>query len=803
MFLHINELGWKMPCIQALCACCFQRKGSCGTQAKTGQSMIVPSSPPFPAKNLMHYALDFRTFLYSHYFYTGLRIASGIIFAIMFTINMADIVTTMTVFLGALCTSIMDLPSPLRHKFNEMLAGLLLCTFVMLIISLSAPIAILVTILMVSVCFFASMMLVYGKKTMPMQFTALLVMTLAMSHALPAKEALIHTGLFFGGGFAYLLYSMVISYFLQRRFKQQILSESLFELASYLRIKSGFYDINCDLAGQFNLLVRQQILLADKQQAARDLILRDIQPKHDGRLIQIHLAMLDLYEQVLSTHADYELLRDHFGDTDVMMFLRNVARKTATDLEGIAYAITRNKCSTASVSYKAELRAIEFELLQLQQDVWGRHIPNSAITVLHATYNKIRDMIDLINRLHLSTQASLDAPSSFSKENVTPFLTQQKYKLDLLRSHMHWKSPFFRFSVRVALAVLTGLWIGSHLPYMSYPHWIVLTIIIILKPNFSSTKQRLNDRLTGTVIGCAIAMIALRFIPSEIGLLGVLFLASIAAPAFATLKYRYTAIAASVQILILMNMLTPDDGSHLMVGERLIDTIIGISLAAAFSYVLPSWEYHGVSELVKNVLQSNQRYMNAGRELFSDKTSDDFLYRICRKDFMNNLAALIDALVRMTDEPSNKQRATKELNLFVIQNYLVTAHVAALRIILKRYSSTMPRNDVRILVAHTFTMADKKLREALQILLAHTAQPSSTNAAPNDTDISAPEFVLESETPEMTNWSGWHTLQRRADRLTKDLMEIIKQTEAISQALAYQPDITDPIKKPPTQSDRR
>lgn len=735
----------------------------------------------------MHYALDFRTFLYSHYFYTGLRIASGVIFSIMFVINLVDMSVTMTVFLGALCTSMMDLPSPLRHKFNEMLAGLLLCTLVMLLISLTAPVFILVAICMVGVCFFASMMLVYGKKTMPLQFTALLVMTLALSHQLPAIEALIHTAFFFGGGLAYLLYSLTISAFLRHRFKQQVLAESLFELARYLNIKSGFYDLKYALTEQFNALVRQQILLADKQQAARDLILRDIQPRYDGRLIQIHLAMLDLYEQVLSTHADYELLRNHFGDTDVMMFLRDLARKTATDLEGIAYAITRNRFSSSTVNYKSELRAIEFEFMQLQQENWGRHIPNNAIAVLHATFNKMRDMIELINRLHLSTQASPDSPSSLSKDNVTPFLTQQKYKFDLLRAHLHWKSPLFRFSIRVALAVLTGLWVGSNLPYMSYPHWIVLTIIIILKPNFSSTKQRLNDRLTGTVIGCAISMLALRFIPDQIGLLAILFIASIAAPAFASLKYLYTAIAASVQILILMALLTPNDGSHMLVGERLIDTIIGISLAAAFSYFLPTWEYHGVPELVKNVLESNQRYIKASKELFYDKTTDDFLYRICRKDFMNSLAALIDALIRMMDEPVDKQRAIKELNLFVIQNYLVAAHVATLRIILKRYSNTMPRHDVRMLVAHTFVMANRKLLEARQILRTNTMAPSEIiDATQDDAHVPAPEFVLESETPEFTNWSGWHTLQRRADLLTNDLVEIIKQTEAISRVLGQQ-----------------
>jgi hypothetical protein len=76
-----------------------------------------------PLSGAMHYALAPRTFLFSHYFYTGLRIATGIVGLTYLTYAFADLPTAMAVAIGALCTSLMDLPSPLRHKFNEMLAA--------------------------------------------------------------------------------------------------------------------------------------------------------------------------------------------------------------------------------------------------------------------------------------------------------------------------------------------------------------------------------------------------------------------------------------------------------------------------------------------------------------------------------------------------------------------------------------------------------------------------------------------------------------------------------------------------------
>ncbi|MGC7960484.1 FUSC family membrane protein, partial [Salmonella enterica] len=89
---------------------------------------------------------------------------------------------------------------------------------------------------------------VYGKKTMPLQFAALMVMTLSMENQVPIADAFLHAGLFLGGGLGYLAYSMVVSWFLRRRIKQQVLAEALFELARYLRIKADFYDVKHDLA---------------------------------------------------------------------------------------------------------------------------------------------------------------------------------------------------------------------------------------------------------------------------------------------------------------------------------------------------------------------------------------------------------------------------------------------------------------------------------------------------------------------------------------------------------------------------
>lgn len=627
----------------------------------------------------MEYAHDPRTFLFSHYIYRGLRSATGVIGATLLAMQVMDLPSAMVVSMGALCTSLMDLPSPLNHKFNEMLASVLLCTAVTAVVALATPFPRVLPWVLVLVTFLAGMMTVYGNKTMPLQFSALFVMTLTVNEDFVLQKAFVHAGLFGAGAVAYMAYAMAVSWVMERRTRQQILAESLYEMSHYLEIKAGFYDAGTDYEEQFNQLVRQQIVVAERQQAARDLVLRGNRTKRDGLLVRVHLRMLDLYEYILSTNTDYPLLRQTFGGTPALDAIRRLVRGLGKDLEEIAYDVTRGKPSYSAHDYGPDLRAVTTEIEQLRH----HHVSAAAMTAVAETVEMIRGAITLVGQLHEASRTPVEPAKVMPGSDMTPFLTRQKYELGVILDNLRWRSPAFRYSLRITMAVAVGLWLGDRLPYASHSYWILLTIVVILKPNYSLTKQRYNDRLIGTLIGCLISVVVLRVVTEPLALLAVLYVALVASSAFSTIKYRYTAIAACVQVLIQINLLMP--GSQTVVGERLIDTVIGGVIASIFSFVLPSWEYRAIPKLVENVLQANRRYIAATRDLLLRRAQDDFAYRVQRKQFMDNLSALIASFQRMLDEPRSRHRAVDNLSRFINQNYLVAAHVAAARIQVRQH----------------------------------------------------------------------------------------------------------------------
>lgn len=717
----------------------------------------------------MHYALNLRTFIYSHYFYLGLRVAFGLVGLTFLVLAVSDSATAMTVGIGALCTTLMDMPSPLRHKFNEMMASVLLCSAVTLLISLCSPVHWLLLTVLVIISFLASMMVVYGKKSMPLQLAALFIMTMSMEHDMTPLQSFKHAALFMSGGLAYLAYSMTIAWFLRHRIKQQVLAEALFELAAYIDIKADFYDTRYNLTEQFNKLVRHQSVLADRQQASRDLILRSHKNSKDAIVVQVHVCMLDLYELILSTHTDYAHLRSHLADSDVLVSLHDLAYKAARDIESVAYAVTRKRASYAAISYDTEWQAIEAEIAHLQQRVAAGEPVQEALAALRAQRNKIRAILKMIGELHLASQKIYADTPFWNGADMAPFLSQQRYEWKMLFSNMRLESPVFRFALRVAMAISTGLIIGHHLPYVAHSYWIVLTIVIILRPTFSMTKQRRGDRIIGTLIGCLLTALVINYIHSEVAILAILFVAIVATPTFIYLRYRYTAVAVSMMILLQMHLVSPS-GTNL-ISERLIDTFIGAAVATVFSFVLASWEYQSLQRLIRQVLGVNLAYMNASFDLLQGKGSDDFAYRIERKRLMDSLSLLSSALVRMLDEPARKQRAVEDINLFIVQNYLLVAHVAALRSILGRHIKDFPTAAVNTLLEHSH----RQIRDTLSLALEHqdTAEP-----APR------PDLALPPVPADIAAWSGWPLVQRRIRLLQADADKIVIHSEAIVHIVA-------------------
>jgi uncharacterized membrane protein YccC len=204
---------------------------------------------------------------------------------------------------------------------------------------------------------------------------------------------------------------------------------------------------------------------------------------------------------------------------------------------------------------------------------------------------------------------------------------------------------------------------------------VLLTIIVILKPGFSLSKQRNYQRLIGTIAGGIAGIAILLFIPDEDVQFILLVILMIGTYSFLRLNYVVSVIFMTPYVLILFKFL----GVGLVVKERIIDTVIGSSIAFIASYVIfPSWEFEQIQQNLREVINANVNYLAKIADSILGREVSTIEYKLARKDVYVKSANLSAAFERMTSEPKSKQRKIKEVHKFVVLNHILSSYIATI-----------------------------------------------------------------------------------------------------------------------------
>ena len=240
------------------------------------------------------------------------------------------------------------------------------------------------------------------------------------------------------------------------------------------------------------------------------------------------------------------------------------------------------------------------------------------------------------------------------------------------KPHLTPASPVFRYAARLALAMMAGGIVAVELGGERHGNWVLLTISVILRAGYGLTRQRRDDRVIGTLIGCVIASAAVAYSPAW-GLIVLQAVGLATAHGFARLNYRVASVGASMMALVSLHLAEPNFPSPIL--ARLTDTLIGAAIAHLFSFVLPNWEITEAPKIARRLKERTAGF--ADFALRADASDHD--YRLARKDFMEALAALSDSAARMGGEPRSARRALDEVSAMVIAASIVAANVSAAR----------------------------------------------------------------------------------------------------------------------------
>ncbi|SKB34227.1 FUSC family protein [Daejeonella lutea] len=625
----------------------------------------------------MNQSREIKSFIFSQYFSDGLRITFGVLLPSLVFYNLNLLSTGLTISLGALCISIADNPGPVVHKRNGMLFCNLFVFLTAVLTSLVNWNPILIGIEIVALCFFFSMFSIYGNRASSVGTAALIIMILTIDENVVAHSGIwMHAIYILAGGAWYTLLSLSLTQIRPYRLAQQALGECIREVATFVRIKSEFYDLATDHDENYKKLVEQQIIVNQHQDIVRELLFKSRlmvkESTSSGRLlILVFVDIVDLFEQTMATHYDYQAIRSKFGKTDALKGFKAVILKFSEELDNLSYFIVSNDKPVRLHHYKAALDALKIDIDKVEEQ-------NISNLVLKKILINVRNMASRVRKIYsYFDNPQLSGANIRSTEDLKKFVSHQDFDIKLLKDNLTFKSSMFRHSIRVALMCLIGYLVSKLFPFGHHSYWILLTILVILKPAFSLTKQRNVQRLIGTLCGGVAGALILIFVKDQFTLFILLMVFMVGMFSFQRLNYVVSVLFMTPYTLILFSFLGENNIS--IAQERIIDTFIGSFIALAASFIiLPNWEYRNLRNFMREALIANYHYLvNVANEL-AERPFDITSYKLSRKDVFVSSANLGSAFQRMQSEPKSKQQNNKEVHKFVVLNHILSSYIATL-----------------------------------------------------------------------------------------------------------------------------
>lgn len=623
----------------------------------------------------MERSQQIRYFLFSQYLSDGIRITAEIIIPAVVFSYLGNLEIGLAMSLGALCVSISDAPGPIVHKTN----GMLLCNLFIFISAFLTGMLngnmVSLGILILCASFIFTMFSVYGSRATSVGFAALLIMILQMTKVVPAQQVLTESLLILSGGIWYMIVALIFYRLTPYRPAQRSLGDCIHETAKYLLIKSEMYSPDSDLADQYRKLLDQQIIVNEKQNEVRELLFKNRavlkESTRTGRLLVLTFVdVVDLFEHIMATWYDYSLLRQKYASTGILEEVSFIIKNIAAEMDNIGQAIQSNSRYTKQFDLISKLNSLK-EKIDLVSDKGSTIMLKKILVNLRNLGEKVDGILRYFNEDEL-LKGKLRTGKEYSK-----FVTHQTISWEVFKNNLTFQSSIFRHSLRVMITCGVGYIVSKLLLHGHHSYWIVMTIIIILKPAFSLTKQKNSDRLLGTIGGGIIGLLLLYFIQDKTILFVLIIFFMLGTYTFKTLNYVIMVIFLTPYVLILFHFLGL--GALNVASERLMDTAIGSVLAGLGSYFLfPQWESGQLRKYMADVLKANIHYLQKMKDLFSGNKIPTLDYKLVRKELFVSTANLSAALQRMLSEPKSKQRHRKEIYEFVVLNHVLSSNVASL-----------------------------------------------------------------------------------------------------------------------------
>lgn len=658
---------------------------------------------------------ELRHFIKSTDFAKALIITFTATAPVLLGVLLGQVPYFVSVATGVMLASGSDVAGSRRHKTIGILTSGAFATLASIAIGFASGSLYLLLPVLVVLVFAISFISVYGFRASLVSFAGLMAIVLSFVHAHSGADIIIHGLLVGAGGLWALLLSLLFHSLLQRRQTENLIIDCLRQTARYIELRGKLATETQHPEELQKELYNLQVKLNEIHESLREILLHERQSSgtsnYHRKQLLIFIELIDILELSLANPANYERTRELFGHSvRVLLPFIKLVFELSDKLTLVADSMQQGRALTEGKDLEPLLEKCRQSIRQYVEELQLPQAREGAL-LLHNLLDyeeKLLQKIASIERVYLDLEGQTG--TVLQGREGRQFITQQDYDVRILKENFTPQSPIFKHAARLSMAMLAGYVLGIVIPVQN-AYWILLTIVVIMRPGYTLTKERSKHRLYGTLLGALVAGMVVLLVQNTY-LYGLLALVSLVLSfAFVQRNYRTSSIFVTTGIIFIYALITPDAFNAIQ--YRVIDTLTGAAIAmGAISFLWPSWESLSIKGNIVKALHANRKYLAEIARYNQYKMQDTTVYKLARKEAFLQMGNLNAAFQRMSQEPKSRQQHLMKIYEIVGLNHTFLAAAAALGTFI-RDNHAAADSEYFNLIIHSI---DADLAQALEAL---------------------------------------------------------------------------------------
>lgn len=658
-------------------------------------------------------------------FSKAILIAIAVTVPILLSIRWGHLEIGLALCFGAFWSSPSDVSGNFRHKKF----GILFSALLVMLVSFIGGYLKFETWLLIPVLglltFAIAFISVYGFRASLISFSGLLALVLSFAHESKELEIYEYALLIGAGGLWYLLLAVLWYRINPKAQTEELFWETYRLTAEFLETRAKLVGPKMDRLELQSKLYEIQSKLIEHHETLREILL--LSRKSSGRSsyqakrLLIFVELIDMLETAIANPVNYDKMDALFGDhPEFIESFQNLIFEMAGQLRIIAEAGTDQSKFPKNSKLVHYFGKVEHEIASFRketgtEDYEGFLMLQNLLQYLEKQFEKLKKIKWLLGNPDMGSVDLVDQAAA------KRFIVAQDYDPKLLLSNFSFRSAIFKHSLRLSVTVMIGYALGNFFDFQN-PYWILLTIIVIMRPSYGLTKSRTKDRIIGTLIGGAIAtgFVFLIQNPYMFGALGVVSL--VIAFSMVQKNYRAGATFITLTVVFVYAIIRPDVIT--VIQYRVLDTLIGAGLSfVAMLWILPAWGFMEIREQIKNSVKANRAFLAQIARYYEQKGKVTTTYKVSRKEAFVETSNLSSAFQRMAQEPVSKQKNLDKIYELVVLNHTFLSSLASF----STFIQNNPTTEASLKFKNFISEIDENLEQVLQAL-----ENSKSDQAPID-----------------------------------------------------------------------